>query len=891
VNAPLTNWSSGTLTGGTYKADSTLTLSSIGSGQVGTISGATVTLNGTGLISGNGSTSALAGLNNITSSSLNLNGVSSLTITPSSGTLSITAPDSAFTNSALNVAASNLTVNGTITTSGGGAQTSTVSVSNGGTLHAAGLTNAGIVAVDATSTADFRSGTVGSFGSLSANGTLSGNYQIGGGFYYDPGLGGGAIKTIAAGASVEIDGSGFMRYGAAGTDGLASLTVNNGTFTAGQGASVALNGPLTQNGSLNVTGGSTFSAQGLNNQGLIIVEAGSTADFRTGSPGASFANLSGGTLSGGSYQIGGNFHYDPSVAGAGGGDIRTIGANTTLQIDGAGQMLYGNNVNGLAHLGTNSGNLILNQSAALSIDGPFGQAGGTLSLTGSSLTVGGVFTQDSASQASVLQGSSLNAHGLNNQGLLVVDAGSTADFRGGSFANFSGGVLSGGSYKIGGNFVYDAPGGMGNITTINSGTTVELDGAGQLAFGSGANPTNGILGLTTNKGTLVLGQDINGVSASLSLAGGLAQAGGNLQLVNGSSLTLGGQFTQDSLSHTQIQAFSTVSAQGLNNAGSITVDSSSVANFATGNATGTFANLSSDGTLHGGTYKVAGSFLYDPYAAPGGANAGGDILRIGTGTAVEIDGFGAMLYNQSVNGLSNLARNSGTLTLSSDDVGFSAELVLNGDFAQQGGTLRIENGSELVVAGRFSQDANSTTDVSAFSVLAAGDGFLNEGTLTGTGEIDGDLVNEGIDNPGDPGTQTITGSYDQTAAGMLVLEFAGDDPLMSLYDNLSIGGDVTLAGTLGIEFAPGFIPVVGDQFKILSWGGILTGNFANFNFAPLAAGLHFVEVVDSNDIMLEVVAPEPSTLALLLPILLGMTAWPLRRRLSRRQTPLPGRVS
>lgn len=870
VSSTLTNWNAATLTlaGGTYEADSTLTLSSIGNSAIGTLSNATVTITGSGNITGNGSANALGALNNITGSVLNLTGTSPMTIAPTSGTLNVAASDALFKSAALNVSGSQIAVNGALSLTGGSVTTATVSVSNGGMLFAAGLSNAGNISVDGASTANFSSG---NFTNLSGGTLNGGSYQIAGNFVYS----GGDITTIGANTNVELDGAGKITYGSA-VNGLANLATNNGTLTlnqdaAGNVASLALQGQLAQNGSLNIMNGSTLTAQGVNNQGSIYIDTGgltpSTADFS----GGKFANLSAGTLSGGTYQIGGNFIYAASQGG-----IQTIAANTNLELDGAGQMLAGN-TNGLASLTSNQGNLTISQSASLTTLGSLGQTAGTMSLSlGGTLTVGGTFSQDAASQTA-LTGSTLNALGFRNQGFLSVDSTSVANFASGNmgtFANLSpNGTLSGGTYQIAGSFIYDpysAPNPVtgnagGDILKIGTGTTLAIDGSGSMTYTStGGTVQNGLANLAANSGTLMLGIDNNGFGATLALNGGLSQTGGKLTL-NSSSLTLGGQFTQDSLSSTQVLNSSTLTALGLSNAGSIVVDSSSIASFATGTATGTFANLSAAGTLTGGSYQIAGSFVYDPYAVANGSNAGGDILKIGTGTSVEIDGYGSMTYTstdglqQDVNGLANLAVNSGTLILSSDDQGNPGSMSVNGDLAQQGGTLEIEDGSTFSVAGQFSQDTASTTYIDASSTLQAGDGFVNQGTLAGVGTIDGD--------------------YDQTASGMLVLDFFGSGP--GSYDSLFVNGNVALDGTVEIDLVDGFTPVAGDEFTILTWTGSLTGDFSNLDFAPLTDGLKFTETIGNNAITLDVVAPEPSTMALTVPVLLGLAVvWNARRRRS-----------
>jgi hypothetical protein len=866
VDAPLTNWSTGVLTGGSYEALGTLVLKSLGSAAVTSLaSGAAVTLGGSGLFSGDGVSNSLSALASIGSSALNLVNGANLTLTPGTGNLTLNAPDNGFRDSILSVSGSQLTVSGNLVLNSGSAQTSRVSVSAGGSLTAAGLSNNGLVSVDPTGTADFRGG---AFQNLSPAGDLSGGYTIGGTFYYT----GGAIANIAAGSALELDGTGSLRYGGGnGTDGIASLAANHGTLTLNNGGSLTLSNAFSQNGSLNVTGNSSFSSAGLTNSGTLFIESGSSADVS----GGKFTNVSGGALTGGTYRIGGSFLY-------GGGGIAAIAANTTVELEGSGQFLASGATNGLISLTANGGTLALNQGATLTTSGSLTQTGASLSVTASSLTLGGALSQDAASVTALLSGASLAAAGLNNQGLLNVDLTSSADFRGGAFSNLSNNTLSGGSYKIAGSLIYDAAGSAGDIVTIGSGTHLELDGAGQILYGP--NTTNALLNLSANHGVLTLDQDIAFTPASLTLNGGFSQTGGSLNVLNGSVLSVSGALTQDANSSILLTDFAVLTAAGLTSQGKISVDSTSAADFASG-TNGTFTNLSTDGTLSGGTYKIAGAFFYDPYADPTASNAGGDILKIAPGTTVEIDGLGTLYYTASdgsgpFNGLANLATNSGTLILSNDENGFGGVLSLNGDLSQENGTLLLSDGSFLMIGGGLAQDAGSVTSVDASSELSTANGFDNKGALTGTGTIDGDLINEGVDTPGDPGVQTINGDYLQTIAGMLELDFAGDDPAMSLYDNLDVSGDVSLAGELEVNFTNGFLPQAGDQFTILRWTGSRAGNFDTFVYNSLPSGLTLTEEIDANDIRLVASAtPEPRPAVLLLPLILLCVGTRARARL------------
>jgi len=89
-----------------------------------------------------------------------------------------------------------------------------------------------------------------------------------------------------------------------------------------------------------------------------------------------------------------------------------------------------------------------------------------------------------------------------------------------------------------------------------------------------------------------------------------------------------------------------------------------------------------------------------------------------------------------------------------------------------------------------------------------------EGELTGTGTINGDIVNNGTIEPGQsPGTLEIEGDYTQGEDGELVMEVGGTEA--GAYDPFLVEGDATLEGELVLEFIDEFTPEPGDQFKLI----------------------------------------------------------------------------
>ncbi len=141
------------------------------------------------------------------------------------------------------------------------------------------------------------------------------------------------------------------------------------------------------------------------------------------------------------------------------------------------------------------------------------------------------------------------------------------------------------------------------------------------------------------------------------------------------------------------------------------------------------------------------------------------------------------------------------------------------------GTIEAQAGT-LQFQGNWSQTAGSTT-VDAGTALGGTLLNIGGGTLAGNGTILAPVVNGGITSPGgSPGTLTLGAgeNYQQQAGGILSIELGGHTP-GTLYDQLVVGGNATLAGTLELALINGFVPQPGDQFQILTCGS-QTGRFS-----------------------------------------------------------------
>jgi hypothetical protein len=224
----------------------------------------------------------------------------------------------------------------------------------------------------------------------------------------------------------------------------------------------------------------------------------------------------------------------------------------------------------------------------------------------------------------------------------------------------------------------------------------------------------------------------------------------------------------------------------------------------------TSASLANSGTLRlfgGGSLTVAPGATF--------TNATGASLEVLAGSAT-INGF---------------ATNPGGITL-----GTNAALTTSVGLASSG-PVTLGTGSTLATGGASSNSGTMTLG-SGSTFATGGNSFTNTGTVSGFGTFNlggtGTFFNNGMFVPGtSPGTTTITGNYTQGPTGVLAIELAGLTP-GTLYDVVNVSGIATLDGTMNVTTLGGFVPVFGDRFDVMNYGG-LVGNFATINAGVLQA--------------------------------------------------------
>jgi hypothetical protein len=357
------------------------------------------------------------------------------------------------------------------------------------------------------------------------------------------------------------------------------------------------------------------------------------------------------------------------------------------------------------------------------------------------------------------------------------NSGGTVEVQSGTLL-LSGGTSTGGTYNA------DNP---GTVLDLTDGNTQVITGT---YTGSGAGTVR------LSGGSLVVpvaGATFNFPAGLFQWTGGTLAAGepgaaltntGTLNLTGGSDKIIDGLvFNNPSTVNWKDGELDTADAAVLNNSGVWNIQNDTLLRNASGlqstfNNTGTLTKSPSNGT----------ALIAIPFntTSPGIVNVNSGVLQLGDGGA-DSGTFNAVAG-------ATLQFSGGTYTLNT------------GTILPSDGLTQVTGGATVIVTDMI--------PVQNFGVI--------DGTLT--------ITSKGILN--------VSGNYDQTTSGALVIEIAGTTPGAGC-GQLNVTATAAIAGPLVTvfvnDFMPNYAPNVGDSFEIVTFGS-LSGGFSSMMLPGLAAG-------------------------------------------------------
>jgi hypothetical protein len=193
------------------------------------------------------------------------------------------------------------------------------------------------------------------------------------------------------------------------------------------------------------------------------------------------------------------------------------------------------------------------------------------------------------------------------------------------------------------------------------------------------------------------------------------------------------------------------------------------------------------------------------------------------------------------------------------------------------------DGSGSYVQSAGSTVVDGTLQASIINILG--------GSLTGTGTVNGDTINNGgMVGPGSSaGVLTIDGDYTQGLDGALNIEVLGT--AAGAFDQLIVTGSALFepGTTINFSFLDGFLPEINDTFDfLLAAGGIsfFSGDISSvvFNISGVAEGFEFLTDPTGGTLMLtalndaQAVVPLPGAVWLFASGLLGLIGMARRKK-------------
>jgi len=676
----LTQISGGSLTAGTYVLDSNLSLT--GATQNITTNAATLTLAG-GTIENANSTSALAGLSSNTGKLTIAGSSNSITTTAASfsntGTLTINGSDSFTAGNLAQISGGTLTAgtyvlggNLDLTTAGISITTNSATLTlQGGTIKSNGVNALSALAAN-TKTLTI-AGSSNNISTSAASFSNTGTLTIDAGDSFTAAAltqltGSNSSKTLSAGTYVLDGNLDLTTAGLTITKNQATLTLAGGTINSNNVN--ALSALATNTGKLTIGGTAnnvSTSAATFSNTGTLTINSGDSFTA------PALTQISGSTLSGGTFVLGGNLILTAAA------NITTNSSALTLE----GGSIKTGSTNDLANLATNTDALTLASNASFTAVGNFSNTGSLTINKGSTFTLTGTHT----------------------------------------LTQLSAGTLSAGTYVIGGTL---------QLTATNGGITT--NGANLTLTGTSASikdgTSNALSGFDNNTGTFALAS-----GAKLTTASSNFTNSGTVTIASGTTLTVGGTghsynqtagtTTVDGTLAGGTSGSAKFTGGTLQGAGKIT------ANTSVGNATGTAVTINVGDSGKAGLLAITGTYtqlatgtitgLVNGTTAGSGFSqltVSGTAALAGTINFTVASGFQSSLFSGET--FTVLTASSVSGTFSNSTIAINSSFHFNVSYTSTGVVLTVATGAAPVSSGSLAQPVamfpvSSTKPVSALS--------------------------------------------------------------------------------------------------------------------------------------------------------------------------------
>ena len=269
------------------------------------------------------------------------------------------------------------------------------------------------------------------------------------------------------------------------------------------------------------------------------------------------------------------------------------------------------------------------------------------------------------------------------------------------------------------------------------------------------------------------------------------------------------------------------------------------------------------GTGVGDSLRVKGTGTSTAVYSLATSPAGLTQLSIGqAGDSVTIwyDDFEQLSVEAHASFAANDTLSVGTNTVSIDvaqPVDLSSLTLVAGGTLQSTGPIELESGESISGHGSIdtpNESAKPLTNDGTILGASAAQPLVLSGYVKGTGTLN-HVQLTGTGSPGASPAIVNNGSVDYASGSTTIIEIGGTNPGAGGHDQLNHTGDVTLNGTLQVQWINSFVPQYGNMFDILTWQATRTGAFSNYAGEMISSSVAVIPSYQANQLTLVTTGP------------------------------------